>query len=220
VEYRGNVVHVRFDGGMNLLVAPEYGGKVNYVESGGTPDYHFRARFTDGSAFVVRLTSMGCVIALNDEELADSYMYKRDFGEIISPRDEEFTLERFSMLMAEKNRMLKSVLVGKDAILVGMSNATYQDVIFRAGLHPKRKASSLSGDEIKALFTAIMHVIEERIRLKGKVKFQDIYGVEGGYVAAMGPNMKGKSCPECETQIEGIQHGGGKVYICPKCQQL
>ena len=220
VDYRGNLILVRFDEGMNLLVGPEYGGLVSYREKGECPDYHLKLSFKDGSVLTVRLTSMGGVIAVDDEKLKDSYLYKRDFGDVLSPLDEDFTLERFAELMAERKRMLKSVLVGKDAVLVGISNATYQDVIYRAGLHPKRRASSLSPEEVEALYDAINHVIEERLRLGGKVKFRDLHGREGGYNASMGPHMKNEDCPKCGIKIESIQHGGGKVYLCPKCQSL
>jgi len=218
VIYRGNVDVVKFDRGMNLAISPEYGGIVSYTEKGDTPNYHFRLRFKDDSALTVRLTSMGGVIALDDEKLLDSYMYKRDFGNVQSPLDEDFTLIRFQELLSEKNRMLKSVLVGKDAVIIGLSNATYQDAIYRAGLHPKRKASSLNEDESKLLYDSIIGILNERIRLGGKEQFQDLYGVKGGYVAAMGPHMKKENCQKCGSPIKGIAHGGGKVYLCSNCQ--
>ncbi len=62
-------------------------------------------------------------------------------------------------------------------------------------------------------------MIEERLRLHGKYQFIDIYGVKGGYVPAMGPNMKNETCPECGILIEKIPHGGGHVYLCPGCQK-
>jgi len=220
VTYRGNVDVIKFDKGMNLAISPEYGGIVSYTEEGETPNYHFRLRFKDGSALTVRLTSMGGVLALNDEKLVNSYMYKRDFGDVPSPLDEDFTLSRFQELLSQKNRMLKSVLVGKDAVIIGLSNATYQDAIYRAGLHPKRKASSLNNDESKLLFESIRWILNERLRLGGKEQFQDLYGIKGGYIAAIGPHMKKERCPKCGTPIEGIAHGGGKVYLCPECQTL
>jgi formamidopyrimidine-DNA glycosylase len=114
--------------------------------------------------------------------------------------------------------MLKSVLVGKDAVVVGLSNSAFQDIIYRARLHPKRKASELKKDERKALFDAIRLLIQERIRLNGKDQFQDLYGNQGGYTPAMGPNMKQQTCPKCGTLIEKLSMGGGHVYLCPNCQ--
>jgi len=162
---------------------------------------------------------MGINKALKDDELESSYVFKRDFNsERLSPMNEEFTVKRFSKLLADNNRMLKSVLVGKDALVVGLSNSAFQDIIYRARLHPKRKASELKAEEKWGLCDAIRLVLNERIRLNGKDQFFDLYGNKGGYTPAMGPNMKQKSCLECGTPIEKLSHGGGHVYLCPKCQ--
>jgi len=203
------------------MFGPEYGGEILYHTRGETvpKKFHLRVDFTDDTVLTVRLTSMGVIQALKDDHLGQSYVFRRDFNrEVLSPVDEEFTSERFSKLLMANNRMLKSVLVGKDAVVVGLSNSAFQDILYRARLHPKRKASDLNEDERRALYDAIRLVLQERIRLKGKDQFYDLYGDQGGYTPAMGPNMKQQSCPICETPIEKLGIGGGHVYFCPKCQ--
>ncbi len=79
--------------------------------------------------------------------------------------------------------------------MVGLSNAAFQDIIYRAGLHPKRRASDLSPEERRALYDAMRFVTTERLRLGGKATFRDLYGVPGGYEPAMGPGMKGAVVP-------------------------
>ncbi len=218
---RGNTVLVKLDNGMNLIITPEYGGRVLYhSDAEKAPGrYHLRVDFTDGTALTVRLTSMGVIRAADDSGLEESYVYRRDFSEKASPVDESFTFEVFSELISGRNRQLKQVLVGKDAVVVGMSNSAFQDAIYRAGLHPKRRASELGGDEVRSLYDAVKLLMRERTRLGGKDQFRDIYGRQGGYTPAMGPNMKGKVCPACGTPVEKISHGGGHVYLCPKCQR-
>ena len=221
VVSRGNVIRVKLNNGMNLILGPEYGGKIRYHASGKSVPKKFQLKvdFTDDTVLTVRLTSMGVIQALKDDDLERSYVFRRDFNpEVLSPIDEEFTSERFSKLLMANDRMLKSVLVGKDAVVVGLSNSAFQDVIYRARLHPKRKASELNEDERRALYDAIRLVLQERIRLKGKDQFYDLYGDQGGYMPAMGPNMKQQPCPICETPIEKLGVGGGHVYFCPKCQ--
>ena len=218
---RGNVIRVKLNNGMNLLLAPEYGGKIFYHKSGKAvpKKFHMKVDFSDDTALTVRLTSMGLIHAYKDNDLERSYVYRRDFNtKILSPIDEEFVFERFSKLLTDNNRMLKSVLVGKDAIVVGLSNSAFQDIVYRARLHPKRKASELNKDERRALYDAIRLVLQERIRLNGKDQFYDLYGNQGGYTPAMGPNMKRQPCPVCETPVEKLSVGGGHVYFCPKCQ--
>jgi formamidopyrimidine-DNA glycosylase len=218
---RGNAIRVRLDGELNVILSPEYGGEVFYHshESASPDKFHLRIDFSDISALTVRLTSMGGIHMFRDDELVNSYMFKRDFNpEILSPIDETFTFNTFSKLLQDNNKVLKSVLAGKDAVLVGLSNSAFQDIVYRAKLHPKRKASELTSDEQRALFSAIKLVLQERIRLNGKDQFSDLYQKRGRYVPAMGPNMRGQNCPVCGTPIEELSLGGGKVFVCPKCQ--
>jgi len=217
---RGNTVHVKLDNGMNLLIGPEYGGRVLYHKGPeSVPEkFHIKVDFTDNTVLTVRLTSMGVIQAVDDEGLEGSYLYRRDFSEKASPAEDEFTFEVFSDLISGRRQQLKQVLVGKDAVVVGLSNSAFQDVAYRARLHPKRKASELSSEEKQALYDAIKLLIEERLRLRGKDKFQDIYDRPGGYTPAMGPNMKGEDCTRCGTPIEKLSVGGGQVYYCPTCQ--
>ncbi len=222
VVSRGNVIRVELDNGMNLLIAPEYGGRVLYHTGVDTllEKYHLKLDFADGTSLTVRLASMGIIQAFDDAELEKSYVYRRDFSEKLSPGDEsEFTLERFTEILTERSQQLKQVLVGKDAVVVGISNSAFQDVVYRAGLHPKRKGSELSNGERRALYDSMRMVIRERIRLGGKNQFIDLYGNRGGYTPAMGPNMKQRACPVCRAPIERLGVGGGQVYFCPKCQK-
>lgn len=221
VTSRGNVIRVKLDNGMNLILGPEYGGKIFYHTSEKTvpSKFHLKLDFSDGTILTVRLTSMGLINAMKDSDLKRSYVYKRDFNpNVLSPVDEAFTFKRFSELLAGNSRMLKSVLVGKDAVVVGLSNSAFQDIVYRARLHPKRKSSELNKDEKRALYEAIKLVLKERIRLNGKNQFYDLYGRQGSYSAAMGPNMKGRTCPVCSTPVEELNVGGGRVYFCPNCQ--
>jgi formamidopyrimidine-DNA glycosylase len=220
ITSKGNVVLISLDNSMNLIIGPEYGGKIFYHQSSGNVGkFHLKLAFDDGSVLTIRLTSMGVIQALKDEELDRSYVYKRDFSGPPSSLDEGFTFNRFSKDIAAENRMLKSLLVGKDAVVIGLSNSAFQDVIYRAGLHPKRKGSELNVSQRRALYDAVMLVVQDRLKLGGKTQFQDLYGQHGSYIPAMGSNMKEKNCINCGTLIEKIAVGGGQTYYCPNCQR-
>lgn len=221
ITSRGNVIHVKLDLGMNLILAPEYGGNILYHAAGSIvpTKFHLKLYFNDNSSLTVALTGMGVIQALKDDELEQSYVYKRDFSKVTSPSDEtKFTFEGFSKQLASKNANIKSALVDKDAIIVGLSNSAFQDVLYHAKIHPRRKASELNENERHSLYDATKLVIRERIRLGGKDQFLDLYGRQGRYAPAMGPSMNGKDCPACGTPIEKLSLGGGQVYFCPKCQ--
>ncbi|MBN1321111.1 MAG: hypothetical protein JXA87_09755 [Thermoleophilia bacterium] len=221
VMSRGNTIVVKLSGGQNLVLAPEYGGEIFYHKNAVSlpAKYHLRLDMADGSVLTARLTGMGSIYATCDTGLEEHYMVRRDVvSGIPEPADDDLTQERFAELLSSATRQLKPVLVGKDAVVVGLSNAAFQDIIYRAGLHPKRRASELSPEEQQALYEAMRFVVRERLRLGGKASFSDLYGVPGGYEPAMGPRMKGRSCPACGSEIQKLSLGGGDVFVCPGCQ--
>jgi formamidopyrimidine-DNA glycosylase len=199
VTARGLVMLMRF-GGENLILAPEYGGKIQYhpTRTQTPKKFHIKITFTDGSAFSVALTGLGCIQVYKDAELPYSYVYRRDFSQVPTPLNpQEFTFPTFSAALAAKNVNIKTALVGKDATIVGLSNSTFQDVLFQAGIHPKRKATNLIEQEKTSLYNAIQHIMTERLKLGGKNQFVDFYGTQGKYTPLMGPNMKGQLCSQC-----------------------
>ncbi len=217
---RGNLIRVVLDKEINLLIGPEYGGIISYhKDKNNLPEkFHLRINFTDETILTIRLKGMGLIYTIKDKELEHSYLYKRDFSDVLSPLEENFTPNHFSELLKGLNRGIKSILVGKDAILVGLSNSAFQDIIYRAKLYPKTKGSNLSEQQKKRLFDSIKTVVNERIRLGGKFQFVDLYGKKGQYIPAMGPNMKAATCVNCDSVIEKLSVGGGQVYYCPHCQ--
>jgi formamidopyrimidine-DNA glycosylase len=218
---RGNVILVRLSNGWDLVLAPEYGGIIQFCQNQNLlpSKFHLKLNFQDDTALTVSLTGLGCIQAVAQEDLGKNYLYKRDFSEIPSPLDKAFTLENFLNKLSEKKQNVKAALVGKTAVLVGLSNSAFQDIIYRAKIHPKRNTASLRSQEKTALYKAINTVIHERLRAGGKNQFTDLYGKQGGYVPLMGPNMKDQNCPNCKAKIEKINHGGGQVYLCTTCQK-
>ena len=222
VVSRGLVIRLKLSEGNNLLLSPEYGGKVRFQHHQSKPPlepYHLKICFTDYSSLYVRLTGMGLIFSVKDNKINEIYVYRRDFSNVLSPLEEDFTYERFSENLRGKIYGLKAALVGREAVIVGFGNSSFQDVIYRARLHPKRKISDLTPEEKRALFNSIIDVVKERISLGGKDQFTDLHGNKGGYIPRMGGNDFGKQCKNCGTRIEKLSFGGGQVYLCPKCQR-
>jgi formamidopyrimidine-DNA glycosylase len=221
VVSRGNTVLVRLDRGVNLLLAPEYGGVVLFHAKGAEAAcrYHLGLVFDDGAGLTVRLTGMGGIRVALEAQLAEIYVYKRDFLGAADPLDGRKLSEvAFARLLSEQGRMLKPVLVGKDAVVVGLGNAAFQDIAYRAGVHPKRRASGLDASERRALYRAMRAVLAERIRLGGKEGFVDLHGAPGRYRPAVGPGAAGKPCPRCGARFDKVAVGGGPSVFCPGCQ--
>ena len=222
IIHRGNTIRIQLNKKMNLVLCPDYGAKIHFHEDDSTlpKEYHLKLEFTDGTFLTIRQTGMGVVYSATDKEVVDLYVIKRDFSETPTPVGEQgFTFERFVELLDAKGQNVKAAIVGKTAIVVGLSNAAFQEIIYKAGIHPKRNTSTFTRDEKRDVYDAMKEILNERIIGGGKDKWLNLYGEPGRYTPVMGPNMKDKNCPACSAPIEKIAHGGGHAYFCPRCQK-
>jgi formamidopyrimidine-DNA glycosylase len=220
VASRGNTILVKLDNGWNLVLAPEYGGNIQlYKKQEETTKFHLKLEIQDKAVLIVSLTGIGCIQAVEDTFLKNNYLYRRDFSDILNPLEANFTFNHFLERLDSKKQNIKASLVGKTAVVVGVSNSAFQDIIYRAKISPKRNTGSLTEEEKKALYTANVDLVVDRLEAGGKDQFTDLYGKPGLYVPKMGSNQKDRTCPACGTKIEKIRHGGGQVYLCPTCQK-
>lgn len=220
VQSRGNTILFTLTGDVFLVVGPEYGGTV-ILHNHPSPEesYHLLLVFTDGTSFTVRLKSMGVIGAYRGGELESSYIYARDFHGKLDPLDPLLSGDEFKSQVTGQNKMLKSLLVGKNAVVVGVSNSAFMDIAYTARVHPKRKGSSLTPEEAERLLEALHTVMLGRLELGGKNGFTDLYGDVGGYMPVMSSHMKGGSCERCGAKVEGQHIAGGITYFCPGCQR-
>jgi formamidopyrimidine-DNA glycosylase len=219
VVSRGNTIWMRLDNGQNLILAPEYGGTILlHKQDAEVPKFHLKLTLQN-AALTVSLSGIGCIQAVTDADTEKNYLYRRDFSDILDPLQSDFTFERFLERLDAKKQNIKAALVGKTAVIVGVSNSAFQDIIYRAKISPKRNTASLTPKEKRAVYDAIVGLVKERLELGGKDQATDLYGKQGMYVPKMGPNMKDQNCPVCNGKIERINHGGGQVYICLNCQK-
>jgi hypothetical protein len=75
----------------------------------------------------------------------------------------------------DRNVNLKTVLVGEDAIVVGLGNSAFQDITY-GKLVPEKKSLRTHRRRAKGPFFTVKFVVQERIRLGGKDQFIDLYG--------------------------------------------
>src|SRR5271167_4126139 len=92
----------------------------------------------------------------------------------------EVELDAFIPLFHARKTPIKSALLNQK-LLRGVGNIYADESLFRAGIRPTRKASSLSNDELKRLHPAIQAVLREAIKLGGSSvsDYVDSDGEEG-----------------------------------------
>ncbi len=219
VRGRGGLLVLGLNGGRHLLIGPEYGGTVRLLD-GHLPvgSAHASIHLEPASTLQIRLTGMGTVQVRTDDDLADVYVYSRDFGDVLSPGEETFTRDRFSLALRTRRQQLKPVFVGKQAVVTGYGNASFQEIAFLAGIHPRRPAASLDSAEVDRIYDSIVDSYGNRVAAGGKRGFTGLDGSPGTYRMAMGPEYRDKPCPRCGVRVERLTYGGGPTYFCPGCQ--
>jgi formamidopyrimidine-DNA glycosylase len=216
---RGKWIFTRLEPDLHFLVALESGGKILYhsVKGEGPAKFHVCMEFKDGSLLTIWILGWGFAKAAWEQELVE-LAYPGQLG--LSPLDPgEFTSGAFAAILEKNsNKTLKAVLMDQRQI-AGIGNGYNQEILFLSGLHPKRKAGSLSYMERQMLYQVLVSTLQQAVQQRGSDREFDLYGTPGDYHRQMGEHMKGKPCPVCATQIEKINVSGGSMYICPVCQK-
>jgi formamidopyrimidine-DNA glycosylase len=218
-QARGKWLFVPLDPGYVLLIG-ECGGKLLLHDPGAKipGKYHLLMEFEDGR-FLSATTQMWGFYELH--KAGDQLERKYIKGMRPTPVERGFTYEYFVGLVDTQRegpkRSAKGLLT-QEQLIPGLGNAIAQDILFRAGLHPRRPLEELSKREQRALYQAILKTVREVISKGGREDETDLFDVPGRYVRVMGPRSVGRPCPGCRTRIEKIQYLGGACYFCPRCQ--
>ncbi len=203
-----------------VLLLGECGGKVLYHPAGmNLPGkYHLSLVFKDGSSLTV-LTQMWGAMELYESGLEKERKYIKDMR--ITPIDPEFTFDYFNalidMLLLGEKRSVKSLLT-EDQLIPGLGNASAQDILFHARLHPRHALADLTPGQRRDLHSAITNTLQAIIAAGGRYDETDLFGNPGCYIRLMDRAAVGKPCPGCGGVVEKIQYLGGACYFCPDCQ--
>jgi formamidopyrimidine-DNA glycosylase len=133
----------------------------------------------------------------------------------------EIELDRFVELFRGRKTPIKSALLNQK-LLRGVGNIYADEALFRAGIRPRRRAASLTRNELLRLYTAIPEVLKEAIRLGGSSvsNYVDADGEEGFFqLQHRVYGREGKPCLVCKSPIKRVVISGRSSHYCPKCQK-
>jgi formamidopyrimidine-DNA glycosylase len=216
---RGRWMFVPLEPGY-VLTLGECGGRLLFHPAGSPrpAKYHLLIEFDDGSALSL-LTQMWGAMELHEQGRELERKYVKDMRP--TPLDPEFTFGYFSRLIDElltgEKRNAKGLLT-QEQLIPGLGNSIAQDILFRAGLHPRHPIGELRKAQLRRLYNSIMKIVREAVAKGGRSDEYDLHGRPGGYRRVMDSKAVGKPCPECGARIEKIAYLGGACYFCPRCQ--
>ena len=220
VTSQGKWIFMRLEPDWFLMFALESSGKILFRPLGAPQPEKFRVlvEFASGEGLAVHIQGWGFARAAQEGELK-KLAYPGKLG--LAPLDEsQFSAEIFDRLLEhDHNKVLKAILTDQRQI-AGIGIGYFQEIMYRAYLHPKRKAGMLQPAERAQLFAAIRATLGEAVGLGGSAGEVDLYGRPGGYQRQMGSHLLGRPCPRCGTVVEKVSVAGGACCVCPECQKL
>ena len=131
------------------------------------------------------------------------------------------SLENFSRLFHGSKAPIKAALLNQK-LLAGVGNIYADESLFRAGIRPRRRAHTLTREELKKLHAAVQLVLREAIAAGGSSvsDYVDADGEAGLFqVQHRAYGREGQPCLTCKTPIKKIVVAGRGTHYCPRCQK-
>ena len=114
------------------------------------------------------------------------------------------------------------VFLMDQAVVVGVGNIYASEVLFAAGVHPKRAARAISRERYTRIASEIKRILEYAI-MRGGTTLRDFINPdsEPGYFERelLVYGREGLPCKVCGTPIRAITLGQRTTFFCPRCQR-
>ena len=201
----------------DVLVVLSEGAVPRLVEAGApVPDRHqLRVDLDDGSSLVVTIAMYGGIQAFHDGE--NDNQYYRVAREALSPLADGFDADALLRADGAARRSAKALLATEQRV-PGLGNGVLQDILWTAGVHPRRKVADLDDAARSALVAAVPAVLRRMAAQGGRDTERDLLGRPGGYATVLSRRTLELPCPRCGGRVVKEQYLGGAVYACPTCQ--
>ena len=136
------------------------------------------------------------------------------------PFSEEFTPAYLARVFGRK-ASIKGLLLDQ-SVVAGLGNIYVDEVLFAAGVHPARKADTLSPDEIERIHAATRDILRRAVELRGTTfdSYHDAFGETGEFQHQLKVfSRAGEPCPVCGSEIVKTRVAGRGTHVCLACQK-
>ncbi|MBR5027469.1 bifunctional DNA-formamidopyrimidine glycosylase/DNA-(apurinic or apyrimidinic site) lyase [Candidatus Saccharibacteria bacterium] len=174
--------------------------------------------FEDGRLFFNDQRKFGFIKILKTEDVEEDEFIKKLAKEPWVMTKEEL----YDRFQHHKNSVIKAVLLDQ-TIICGLGNIYADETLFDAGIHPERRAGSLSLEETERILLGARKVMDASINSGGSTMatYVKADGTKGDYLEKFAQVFRneGKPCPRCGEKIVKIRVAGRGTHICKRCQK-
>jgi formamidopyrimidine-DNA glycosylase len=210
---KGKLLILELSSGKSLVIHLKLTGQLVYP--GDAKQSRVSFRLSDGKILDFRDRRL-----LGELRLLDDWQSLR-FVKELGPEPFDLSVDKFKELLTAKKTKIKPLLMDQ-TFISGVGNLYAAEALFRAKIHPKREANSLSDKEKELLFNQIKDTLDEAIKYKGSSvdQYVQVSGQPGDYGKYHKVyDREDKPCIICKTPIKRISLAGRGTYFCPTCQK-
>ncbi len=142
-------------------------------------------------------------------EQPDRFIRHKGLGpDALSP---ELDAEAFREIVASRDAMIKSVLTDQSAV-AGIGNIYADEVLFQAGIRPKKKASRLSHELVDRIFGRMVEVLRIAVDCRAEPDRMP------EHFLTPRRDAEGATCPVCGETLRKTRIADRPTRYCPTCQ--
>lgn len=165
----------------------------------------FRLEFANGAGLVYRSRrKLGHISWAED---ADEFIRCHQLG----PDALALTEMQFRKLLEGRRGQIKSALMDQ-SLMAGIGNIYSDEILFQAGVQPKRDVKDLNGRAVKKLFHTMRSVLKSAIRHEANPE-----RLPNSFL--LPHRERGASCPRCGVRLKTAKTAGRTSYFCPQDQK-
>ena len=137
------------------------------------------------------------------------------------PLSLRWTVDDWRQFLRKRRTPIKNLLMDQ-TFIAGIGNIYANEMLFVAGIRPRRMAARLSRRELAQLDQALHSVLSRAVDLGGSSisDFRDVRGKPGYFqIHHAVYDRFGQSCRRCTTAtIQRLVLSGRSTFYCPRCQ--
>ncbi len=210
----GIYVEIAFEDGVRLCFNDGVNVRITQAEK-APQNYQLMIELENKTALVFTVAMYGGIFLHNGSYDNEYYQKSRQMVSVFSPEFEEY----FQKLRKEsKGTLSAKAFLATEQRFPGIGNGVLQDILFEAGIPPKRKVGSFTEKEWDRLLHTVVSVLRQMWEKGGRDTEKDIFGSPGGYQTKLSKKTYRSGCPVCGGPVVKEAYLGGSVYYCPICQ--
>ncbi|MEW5717669.1 MAG: DNA-formamidopyrimidine glycosylase family protein [Chloroflexota bacterium] len=173
-----------------------------------------------GKTHLILALSSGDELRYVDQKMMGQLYLTRDLNVVpdfagLGPEPFDISLDEFRARLQKYRGEIKGILT-RGEFIAGIGNAYADEILWHARLHPYRKRTQLSADEIARLYDAMQRALRAAVAQVRAEMGEQIYLKPRDFLAV---RLKtGKPCPRCGAPISLVGANQRITNFCRTCQ--